>query len=76
LKKASQGRNDSSDLVIIDRIEIDLGTISFQVQEQVLATVIQHEVEGQLKALSAAKPEDDKNKRRQENSTALFHYFM
>ena len=76
IEKASQGRNDSSDLVIIDRIEIDLGTISFQVQEQVLATAIQHEVEGQLKPYLQAKQEDDKNKRRQENSTALFHYFM
>jgi len=68
--------SDPTELVIIDRIEIDMGTISLHTHEKVLATAIEAEMTRQLKPYLSPKPAEERNIARQHNTMELFRHFM
>ena len=76
VEKAARDITDPGDLVIIDRIEIDLGAISLHTHELVLASAIDNEVSRQLQQYLHPKSKVEKNNIQQQNITELFRHFM
>jgi hypothetical protein len=75
IEKAAK-HTDPAGLVIIERIEIDLGEISFHSNEYTLAAAIEYEVARQLQPYLQLKPVAEKNNDQQQNATELFRHFM
>ncbi|MBL7747071.1 MAG: hypothetical protein JNM19_06560, partial [Chitinophagaceae bacterium] len=67
---------DPTELVIIDRIEIDMGTISLHTPEQVLAMAIEAEMTRQLQPYLSPKPTEERIVTRQHNNMEVLRHFM
>lgn len=75
IEKAAAALSDPEDMVIIDRIEIDLGTIDMNITEDALAFIIEQEVIRQVQPyLKTGDSEGPKVP--EQNTKELFRQFM